>query len=375
MPQRQIEFSRATSREVRLAAVPDGLPQAGHFHVATVPVREPGPGEVLVRNHYFLVSPALRSLFVAADSGTPLERLRPGQPLVGSAVGEVVAAGSEVGPAPGTFVSHYLGWREYALLPAAACVPLDAALPDPATHLSQGPLAYAALTSVAGLRAGETVFVSGGAGAVGSMAGQLARVLGAGRVLGSTGSAAKAAEMTRSLGYDEAVLREGPGDFAERLRAAAPDGIDVVVDLVGGEQLRAATEVANPGARIALVGALAGQLDASGDGAAAPATLDTFRLVVRRITLTGVSGFAHPGAAARWPAFFAARLAEGSVRFPHRRIPGMDRAAKALEDVTAGRHLGAVLVDVRESVEEEARADAAGKAGTRPRGAARELTG
>lgn len=340
-----------TSREVRLATSPSGLPRPEDFEVTARTVAAPAPGEVLVRNHYFLISPALRSLFGTPAFRTPLDPLRPGQPLVGTAVGEVVAAGDATAPAPGTLVSHHLGWREYAVLPAAFCTPLDPALPDEAAHLSQGPLAHAALTGVAGLRPGETVFVSGGAGAVGSMTGQLARLLGAGRVIGSTGSPDKAGVMTERLGYDAVVLREGPagadGTFAQRLREAAPDGIDVVVDLVGGAQLRAATETANPGARIALVGALAGQLDAGRDGASAPATLDTFRLVVQRITLRGVSGLDHPGSYSAWPALFAAGLAEGNLTFPHERVVGMEAAPRALQETMVGRYVGAVLVDVR----------------------------
>ncbi|MFE9252991.1 MDR family NADP-dependent oxidoreductase [Streptomyces sp. NPDC007088] len=341
----------ATSREVRLARSPRGLPRPEDFEVATRPMVAPAAGEVVVRNHYFVISPALRSLFATPAFRTPLDPLRSGQPLVGTAVGEVVAAGDATTPAPGTLVSHHLGWREYAVLPAGFCTPLDPALPDEAAHLSQGALAHAALTGVAGLRPGETVFVAGGAGAVGSMTGQLARLLGAGRVIGSTGSTDKARVMTERLGYDEAVLREGPGgpdgDFGKRLREAAPDGIDVVVDLVGGAQLRAATETANPGARIALVGALAGQLDAQGDGASAPVTLDTFRLVVQRVSLRGVSGLDHPESYTAWPALFAAGLAEGRLTFPHERITGMEAAPRALQEAMAGRYVGAVVVDLR----------------------------
>ncbi|MFJ8750427.1 MDR family NADP-dependent oxidoreductase [Streptomyces sp. NPDC102441] len=336
-----------TSHEVRLAAVPEGLPRPEHFRVVEQPLPRPGEGEVLVRNTYFQVFPALRTVIGGGVEGAPFPGLVPGDTLFGPAVGEVMARPGTAGPPVGSLVSHFLGWREYAVVPVGGCVLLeDGALPGPAAHLSQGALGYAALTRSADLQPGETVFVSGGAGGVGSMAGQTARLLGAGRVIGSTGSSAKAQRMTDSLGYDAVVLRNPEHSFSGRLAEAAPEGIDVFVDMVGGEQLRAAVRAARPGARFVLVGALAGQLSEKGGGTTAPVEIDTFQLVVKRITMRGVSGLDHPEAHGEWTRKFGAWLRSGEITFPHVRITGMHNAPAALHELMTGQHLGTVVVEL-----------------------------
>ncbi|GLW22003.1 NADP-dependent oxidoreductase [Microbispora triticiradicis] len=335
------ETPPGTVREIRLTEVPSGLPGPEHLAVVEVPTPVPGAGEVLVRNCCFQVFPALRTLTAGGVPGAPFPPLRPGDTLFGPAVGEVVTAGDGASLRPGDLVSHFQGWREYAVVPDSE--PLDGTLPDPAAYLAPGATAYAALTRIAGLRPGETVFVSGGAGGVGSLAGQIARLLGAARVIGSTGSAAKAERMTAELGYDAVVLR-GDGPFGVRLAEAAPDGIDVVVDNVGGEQLRAAADAARPGARLVLVGTLATQLSAASTGATAPVELDTFRLILGNITLRGLTGV-DAATTAEWRERFGAWLRSGSISFPHTRIPGIDRAPQALRELFDGRHVGTVVVE------------------------------
>ncbi|MEV4256242.1 NADP-dependent oxidoreductase, partial [Spirillospora sp. NPDC049652] len=224
-------------REIRLVSRAAGLPGPENFEVVEAPVPD-GPG-VLVRNLVFHVFPGLRLLIGEGEDETPLPRLQPGDVLLGAAVGEVVAAPDDASVRPGDLVSHWLGWREYALLPEGRYVKLDGELPDPAAYLAPGVTAYSALTREAPVRPGETVLVTGAAGGVGSLAGQVARLLGAGRVIGTTGSPAKAERLVAELGYDAALSRE-EASTAEGLLKAAPDGIDVVVDNVGGDQLRAA---------------------------------------------------------------------------------------------------------------------------------------
>jgi NADPH-dependent curcumin reductase CurA len=233
---RMPEVARS-SREVRVAAVPDGLPEPADLTVAETPVPVPGPDDVLVRNRFCSVFAALRTLLGGGVAGAPFPGLSPGDTLFGPAVGEVITAPAGSGLRPGDLVGHMLGWRDYAVLPAAQCAPVDSALPDPVAHLAQGMTAYGALTRAARVRAGDTVFVSGGAGSVGSMAGQIARLLGAGRVIGSTGSSWKAQQMISGLGYDAVVVR-GAAPVTDQLTAAAPDGIDVLLDNTGGEELQ-----------------------------------------------------------------------------------------------------------------------------------------
>lgn len=327
------------SREVRLAKIPEGLPAPEHFEPAEVAVPEPAEGQVLVRNRFFQVSVALRILIAGGVPGAPLPPINPGDPLIGLTIGEVVSAPDGAGLAPGDLVSHWLGWREYAVLPAAECAPLGTELPDPVAHLGYGWTAYSAITQ-AGVRPGDTVLVTGGAGGVGSLAGQLARLLGAERVIGTTRSAAKAERLVGELGYDAAVTRTA--DLAQ----AAPDGIDVVVDTVGGEQLQAAVALARPQARIVLVGTLSAQLDPDCPGTRAPVELDTFQLILRQITLRGLIGAADPQARAEWLARFGGWLRSGELRFPHVRVQGIENAAQALYDTIGGRYLGAVVVEL-----------------------------
>ncbi|GIH45298.1 hypothetical protein/2-alkenal reductase [Microbispora rosea] len=330
-----------TAREIRLAEVPSGLPGPEHLTVSEVPLPVPGAGEVLVRNRWFQVFPSLRTLIAGGVPGTPFPPLRPGDALFGPAVGEVVAAPAGGDLRPGDLVAHFQGWREYAAVPAAA--PLGDALPDPAAHLASGATAYAALTRVARLRAGETVLVTGGAGGVGSLAGQIARLLGAARVIGTTGSPAKAGRMTAELGYDAAVLRDG-GPIGGRLAEAAPDGVDVVVDTVGGEQLQAAVAAARPGARLVVVGTLAAQLSPASGGTTAPVELDAFQLIAKNITLRGLTGV-DDEIHTEWTERFGAWLRSGAVTFPHTRIAGIERAPLALRELFEGRHVGTVVIE------------------------------
>ncbi|MEV7677835.1 NADP-dependent oxidoreductase [Streptomyces sp. NPDC088341] len=334
-----------TAREVRLAATPEGLPAPEHFAVVETPLPEPGSDHVLVRNRHFLVFPGLRTLIGGEVDGVPLPPLRPGDTLFGPAVGEVVAAPAGSPLRVGDTVTHLLGWREYALVAATDCTPVDGTLPDPVAHLTSGSAAYGALTRLAEVRAGDTVFVTGAAGGVGSLAGQIARLLGAGRVIGSTGSAEKAERLVAELGYDAVVLR-GVGPIASRLAEAAPEGIDVLLDNVGGEQLVAALGAARQGARFALVGALSGQLSAERAGGSAPVEIDAFRLVVKGISLRGYSGADHPEMEKEWTGRFGGWLRSGEIGFPHTRIAGLERAPLALRELIEGRHFGTVVVEL-----------------------------
>ncbi len=340
-----------THRAVRLAARPKGLPGPEHFTVADVPLPRPAPGEALVRNRFFRISASLRMMISegAQDvDGVPFPVVRPGETPFEETIGEVVSAPQDSGLRPGDLVSHWQGWREYAAVPADQCSPLDAALPDPVAHLSHAWTAYAALRWGAEVRPGDTVFVTGATGAIGSMAGQLARLLGAARVIGSTGSQRKAERLVAELGYDAAVLR-GTRPIAGQLAEAAPEGIDVLLDGVGGDQLRAAVSAARDGARFALVGALSGQLARHGTGTAAPVELDSFQLLVKRIVMRGFSADDVPARErARWPGMFGAWLHSGELRFPYTRVTGIERAPQALCEVIEGRHLGTVVVQLQD---------------------------
>ncbi|MFF3744436.1 MDR family NADP-dependent oxidoreductase [Streptomyces kronopolitis] len=334
-------MTQRTHREVRLAARPRGPITEDLFEVVEVPVPDPGSGQVLVRNTVMGVAAVMRTL-MEETSVVPMPSYRIGEPLYGAAVGEVVAApGTDL--APGDLVEHHFGWREFALLDADRAHRLEpGVLPDPAAYLSQGPTAWMGVVRGAEVRPGDTVFISGAAGGVGSLAGQVARLRGAARVIGSTGSPAKADRLIGECGYDAVVIR-GAEPMEEQLRKAAPEGLDAVFDNVGGEQLRAALALANRGARIALVGALSSQLSAGGTATLA---LDTVSLLSRSITLRGISLYDNLDLIPEWNRRFGEGLRDGTLTFPHSRLRGIAQAPRALRELTEGRHLGAVIVEL-----------------------------
>ncbi|MDH6214499.1 MDR family NADP-dependent oxidoreductase [Streptomyces pseudovenezuelae] len=332
----------ATHREVRLASRPERALDSDHFVVAEVPLPQPGPGQVLVRNRLMSVAASLRTL-MRGDAGMPMPSFEVGRPLSAPAVGEVVTAPEGGTLRPGDLVSHWAGFREYAVMEADAVQPVDlTVLPDPVAYLSQGPSAWIGVVRGAEVREGDTVFVSGAAGGLGTLAGQFARLRGAGRVIGSTSSQRKADYLIETLGYDAVVLR-GAGPIEDQLRKAAPEGIDAVVDTVGGEQLQAALALARPGARVGLIGALSAQV--SGENTA-PVEIDVFSLILRGIQLRGVSGARHRDALAEYQETFGRWLREGSVTVPHARLSGIDQAPRALMELLEGHHIGTVVVEL-----------------------------
>ncbi|MGW4805732.1 zinc-binding dehydrogenase [Kitasatospora sp. NPDC004272] len=343
-----------TVREVRLVRRPQGRPAAADLAVVEVAAPEPAEGQVLVRNRWFQVFAGLASLLGETPPNTPFPSIEVGGTLFGAAVGEVVLAPEGSGLRPGDLVSHFQGWREYAVVDPAGLAPLDGRLPDPAAHLTSGATGYGALTRTAPLRPGDTVLVTGAAGGVGTLAGQTAKLLGAGTVLGTTGSPAKAARL-RELGYDAVLVDErtdgadGPARaerFARQLAEAAPDGIDLLLDTVGGHQAEAALAAARPGARAALVGALADQFAAAGTAGAAPLRLDAFQVIVKGLRVSGYANAGHAEVEAEWLPRFGEWLRSGAITFPHVRAKGLEEAPRAFQEMTEGRHFGTVLVEL-----------------------------
>ncbi|MEU6665080.1 NADP-dependent oxidoreductase [Streptomyces sp. NPDC046727] len=327
-----------TGLQARLAARPRGLPAPGDIEITEVAVPDPAPGEVLVRNLFLSLDPGML-LLMAADSRLPTPRYELGAPMHGDAVGEVLVS-ADPGLSPGDLVVHRLGWREYAVAGAGEFRRVDRdAYPSPSLHLGFGLVAHVGLMEVARLRPGDTVFVSSAAGAIGSLAGQIARLQGAGRVIGSAGSAAKVARLTGRLGFD-AAFDHHDGPVLDRLREAAPDGIDVYFDNVGGEQLRAAIEVMNEHGRIAVCGALHRQSTGRPD----PGPGDLLAVVAKRLTIRGFTVRDHFDRAAEFGAQFRAWLREGSIVYDETVIDGLASAPAALTDLVRGRYTGKTVV-------------------------------
>ena len=242
------------SREIHLKSRPQGVPRKDNFAVVTVEVPDPGPGQMLVRNIWMSVDPYMRGRMYDRKSYIPPFRL--GEVLEGGAVGEVMRSNLE-GFEPGDLVLHMGGWREFLLSDGRGMRKLPPTGAPSELYLGllgmPGLTAYFGLFDVAGLKDGETVFISSAAGAVGSVACQLARIRGC-RVIGSCGSEDKAAWLREEMGVDVAINYRSTENLTEALRAAAPAGIDVYFDNVGGLHLEAALDCLKPFGRIAACG-------------------------------------------------------------------------------------------------------------------------
>ncbi|MFD6163533.1 NADP-dependent oxidoreductase [Nocardia sp. NPDC060256] len=328
-----------TSREIQLAARPSGAPTAEHFALVDKPIQALAEGQVLVRNTWMSVDPYMRGRM--DDRPSYIAPFQVGEALEGSAVGEVIASAAPA-IAVGSTVTHFAGWREYAVLDAAAVTPVDTSLAAVQHYLgalgTTGLTAYAALTEVARVNPGDTVFISAAAGAVGSVAGQLAKALGAGKVIGAAGGPAKTRLLLDEFGFDAAIDYRA-GDLAGQLAAAAPEGIDVYLDSVGGEHLRVAVEAMRPKGRIALVGAISGY-----NGGTAEPGPDLFKAATRELSLRGMLVNSYFPIFGEYIAKAAAWLADGTIRTRETVYEGLEQAPAAFLGVLSGANTGKMLV-------------------------------
>ena len=327
------------SREVRLAARPVGLPKASDFDFATVELAPPGAGEVQVKNLFMSVDPYMRGRMYDRPSYVPPFQI--GEALQGGAVGEVVAS-NDAGLKPGDLVNSMFGWREAFNAPAAALQKIEAHGAPPQAFLGAagmpGMTAWAGLTQVAGVKAGETVFVSAAAGAVGQIVCQIAKLKGA-TVIGSAGGAEKCA-WVREIGADAVIDYKAEPDLTAALARAAPKGIDVYFENVGGEHLVAALNAAKPFARFAFCG----MISAYNDVEPTPGPTNMAMIVGKRLRLQGfiVSDFfARQG---EFLGEMTGWIAEGKVRWRETVDEGIEAAPGAFLKLFAGENIGKMLV-------------------------------
>lgn len=332
-----------TSRQVRLVARPDGWPTTDDFSLDDIELDELAPGEARVRNEFVSVDPYMRGRMNDVKSYVPPFAL--GETMTGGAVGRVVESRSDDLPI-GALVLHQLGWRDVAQADASAFQRLPE-LPGVSLSLHLGILgmtgltAYVGLTRIARMQQGDTVFVSGAAGAVGTAAGQIARLLGAGRVIGSAGGARKTALLTETYGYD-AALDYKAAPVRDQLPDLAPDGVDVYFDNVGGDHLTAALDVMSRHGRVALCGAIEGY-----NAEERPAGPDNMaNIITRSLTLTGFTLGDHlhhgPEFRERMTEWFTA----GRIRYDETIVDGIDSAVDAFLGMMRGANVGKMLVRV-----------------------------
>jgi NADPH-dependent curcumin reductase CurA len=334
------------SRRIVLAAHPHGLPAAHDFRLETQPVPGPGEGQVLLRTLYLSIDPYMRNLMEPVGPGyAPPVAI--GAAMVGGTVSRVIAS-RHPRFAVGELVLANAGWQAHALSNGDDLLVLgDMARPS----LALGGLGMTGFTAHVGLedigqpRAGETVVVSAATGAVGSVAGQLARLKGA-RVVGIAGGADKCRYAVDVLGFDACIDRRG-AQFAERLAAACPAGIDVYFENVGGAVFDAVLPLLNIGARVPVCGFIAHYNEA--EPTTGPDRLPQVHaaLLQKRIRMQGFIVLDHYGE--RFDTFrreMAQRVAEGTVTLREDIVDGLENAPAALRGLLEGRNFGKLVVRV-----------------------------
>ncbi|MDH6705377.1 NADPH-dependent curcumin reductase CurA [Kitasatospora sp. MAA19] len=334
----------ATAREWHLAARPQGWPTPTDFALVEAPVQTPGPGEILVRNAYLSVDPYMRGRMSARKSYAEPYELD--KPMLGGAVGQVVASQAE-GFAEGDYVLHFYGWREYATFDAKTSVKVDPNAAPLSTYLGvlgmPGLTAYAGLTRIAEIKAGDVVFVSGAAGAVGGIVGQIAKLKGAARVIGSAGSDEKVKLLVEEYGFDAAFnYKNGP--VAEQLQAAAPDGIDVYFDNVGGEHLEAAIGSINLHGRIAVCGMIS-QYNATEP---TPAPRNLAQIIAKRFRMEGLLVGDHYDLQPKFVKEVSAWVRSGELKYRETVTQGIDSAVDAFLGLLSGDNVGKMLIELPE---------------------------
>ena len=328
------------SRDVVLRNRPVGMPAREDFEIVTSNVPEPAKGEVTVHNVCMSVDPYMRGRMIDRKSYVPPFQV--GEVLTGGAIGQVVASAAE-GFSGGDYVQHNYGWREAFTCAAEELTPLGELAAPASAYLGvlgmPGMTSYVGLLGAAELKDGETVFVSGAAGAVGSIAGQIARIKGC-RVLGSAGSAEKVAWL-KELGFDYAFDYH-QGALLDHLRKGAPDGLDVYFDNVGGDHLEAAIFHMRPFGRIALCGAISQYNDTE----PAPGPVNLTMAIGLGLTLKGfiVSHYQHMAEDFRRD--MEGWIQSGEVVYKETVFEGIDKAPDAFIGLFTGANTGKMIVNL-----------------------------
>ncbi|MEU9008648.1 NADP-dependent oxidoreductase [Streptomyces sp. NPDC048479] len=332
----------ASGREWHLVARPHGWPKAEDFALREARVTAPGEGQILVRNLHFSVDPYMRGRMNDVKSYVPPFKLD--QPMDGGAVGEVIASNAE-GFAVGDHVLHGLGWREYATVNAKHATKVDASLAPLSAYLGvlgmTGLTAYAGLFEVASFKEGDAVFVSGAAGAVGSQVGQMAKLKGASRVIGSAGSDEKVKLLVEEYGFDAAFnYKNGP--VGEQLKEAAPDGIDVYFDNVGGDHLEAAISSLNVHGRATICGMIAQYNNTE----ATPGPRNMPMIIGKRLRLQGVLVGDHAALQPQFVQEVAGWIASGELKYNETAVEGIENGFDAFLGLLRGENTGKMIVSL-----------------------------
>jgi hypothetical protein len=330
-----------TNLQVLLAARPVGVPKESDFEIVETSVVEPAESEVLVRQRYLSLDPAMRGWMTDRESYIPAVGL--GEVMRGFGVGEVVESRDE-GFAAGDVVVGTLGWQRFVSLPGRQ---LDKAPPGVAMPLLLGPLGVAGLTAHYGLlevgqpREGETVLISGGAGAVGSMVGQIARIKNC-RAVGIAGTDEKCAWLTGELGFDGAINYKTSKSLAAEIARTCPDGVDIYFDNVGGATLDTALQFINVGARVVICGAIS----AYNATEPPPGPANYIHLLVKRARMEGFIILDHQDRYRAMALELGGWLMAGRIKHREHIVPGLENAPAALNMLWDGSNEGKLMIEV-----------------------------
>ena len=328
-----------SSRECHLKSRPQGVPTHDNFEIVTVQLPDPGPGEVQVKNLWMTVDPYMRGRMNDVKSYSPPFQL--GEAMQGGAIGEVTAS-NDPNLKPGDLVSTFFGWREAFNAPGAAVQKLDTHGLPPQAFLGAagmpGLTAYVGLLKIAALKDGDVVFVSAAAGAVGQIVCQIAKLKGH-TVIGSAGGADKVAFL-RDLGVDKAIDYKAEPDVTAALMRAAPDGIDVYFENVGGVHMEAALMAAKPFGRFALCGMISDYNNTDlGKG-----VRGLVMVVGKSLTLRGFIVSNHADMQAAFAQELAGWVAAGKIKSHDTVREGIENAPAAFLGLFKGENLGKMLV-------------------------------
>ncbi len=323
-----------------LIQYPEGLPDANCVRLDSQTLPEPGQGQLLIRNLWLSVDPYMRGRMAPIKSYVPPFEL--GQWMEGGAVGEVIAS-NHPDFAVGQTVLHMLGWRDVALSDGTGVTPVDPNLAPAQSYLGAlgltGLTAWVGLNRIGEVKAGDTVFVSGAAGAVGTMVCQLAKLKGA-RVIGSVGSAEKAAYLTDTLGVDGVIEYKRCDNLTAELARLAPEGISLYFDNVGGDHLEAA--LANMQDNGQLV--ICGMIDLYNSEGQRPGPRNLPEVIRRRLRIQGFIVSDHMGEYGAFIQEVGPALAQGQIRAEETVVEGLEHAFEAFLGLFSGSNTGKMLV-------------------------------
>jgi NADPH-dependent curcumin reductase CurA len=324
------------SKEVRLIERPQAVPTAQHFRVVETQVAEPGDGHVLVENIYMSVDPAMRPRLAGQQALNVA--------MTGGAIGRVLQS-RHASYREGDLVESMHGFREYFIAEPKALTKLDADGMPLVAYMSvlglTGLTAYGGLLVIGALKEGEQVFVSAAAGAVGSIAAQIAKIKGC-HVIGSAGSDEKCHWLKNELGLDVAINYKR-GELRSMLKAAAPKGIDVYFDNVGGEHLNAALPRMNALGRIAVCGMISAY---NKFGAVSEPVTTLSNIIYNRVMIRGFVFYEFESKRAQFLSDMKGWIKEGRIKYRSTIVQGIDTAPSALIGLFSGANTGKMLVQL-----------------------------